>query len=280
MSTWDSSVGLWCLQSGGTACSTRSCWSPTDATWHFWSSIKGRRCVLFTEHCPLAQAVCCISNAGSPHSQRHLSALVEFLVDVHCPPALIVLLPMHYPDLLQLLFLLASILMNWVNARNTRDLGHPHCCYQFNPAWCLSNAWEPTCFVMSLLAFCIQSCCQMLTTRCLTSFMVSHIWWVTSLSVLECIGRLHIGRILDILVNQTKFIVIIIRSFFISQCPTSHFLTFMWISLGPFLHLKVPSIPLLSLTGILDGLKPSHWLLPPLKPSCFTGLLGLGFHVT
>lgn len=56
------------------------------ATQHFQSTVEGRRCVLFTDHCPLTQSVCHSSDPWSPQQQRHLSALTEFLADVQYLP--------------------------------------------------------------------------------------------------------------------------------------------------------------------------------------------------
>lgn len=55
------------------------------ATCNFQSSFEGRRCTLFTSHRPLSQAVQHSGNPWSPLQQCHISALVEFLVDVTSP---------------------------------------------------------------------------------------------------------------------------------------------------------------------------------------------------
>lgn len=48
----------------------------------FQSSVKGRRCIFYTDHSPYAQALCQTTNPWSPWQQCQLSALTEFLMDV------------------------------------------------------------------------------------------------------------------------------------------------------------------------------------------------------
>lgn len=53
---------------------------------HFQSSIKGRRCMLSSDHKPLTQALHSTSNPWSSRQQRHLGAIAEFIADVQCLP--------------------------------------------------------------------------------------------------------------------------------------------------------------------------------------------------